>query len=335
MVEKSFRIGFVGLGGQAKEQVEHVTCSKFGIVTAICDNNQKILGNLPNELEDVAVFTDYKEMINQAEIDAVFICVPHNLHKDIALYALSNGLHVIKEKPLACNYKDGLQIVQAANLYKKSVITLTQRRFHNSYLKAKEMLSSLGEIYLVRGEYTFNAVPYDYGWRGIKEIAGGGALLDMGYHVLDLIVWYFDLPTEVHAYMTDAARPDIKYDTEDTAILTFKTNRGALGSLNLSRATQPKKEELFIHGSNGVLNITRTIVTFFNLDGTISKVIESDRSWDLPIRSQIDDFIQNIRNGILQDGSSHLNHLILCDGAYKSAQENQPIALKSTILAMN
>ncbi|MCS6595231.1 Gfo/Idh/MocA family protein [Bacillus cereus] len=333
MGEKLFRVGFVGLGGQAKEQAEHVTHTKYGVVTAICDSNLKILEDLPDYLSDAEVFTDYKEMINQCELDAVFICVPHNLHKDIALYALSHGLHVLKEKPLACNYEEGLQIVQASNQYKRSVITLTQRRNHNSYVKAKEMLDSLGDIFLIRGEYTFNGGPYDFGWRGIKDIAGGGAILDMGYHVLDLIVWYFGLPAEVHAYMSNIARPDVTYETEDTAILTFKTHSGALGNLNLSRATQPKKEELFVHGSKGVIHITRTKVTRLNLDGTTGEVIESDRSWDLPIRTQIDDFIQNIKKGIMQDGSSHLDHLLLCDGAYQSVVEKQSVVLEQKELA--
>lgn len=332
MEEKFFRIGFVGLGGQAREQIEHVKFTKYGIVTAICDKNEEMLKNLPNYLEDVAVFMDYKEMISQTELDAVFICVPHDLHKEIALYALSHGLHVIKEKPFACNYEDGSKIVQAANLHKKSVITLTQRRFHNSYLKAKEMLNELGKIFLIKGEYTFNGGPYDFGWRGIKDIAGGGAILDMGYHVLDLIIWYFGLPIEVNAYISNTARPNVKYETEDTAILMFKTQNGAMGSLDLSRATQPKREELFIHGSNGVLNITRTKVELINLDGNIIKVINSDRSWDGPIRTQIDDFIEKISNGIMQDGSSHLDHLILCDGAYKSDQENQTVKLKNNEL---
>lgn len=326
-VDNLKKIGFIGFGGQAKEQVELVMKTKYAKVVAICDSNYKMFESLPDFIMNLPKYTDYKEMILKENLDFVFLCVPHYLHREVSEYAVKNDVHVIKEKPLACNVLEGTLLVEKSNETNKSILTLTQRRAHPAYLCGKDKLEELGDIFLIKGEYTFNGGPYDYGWRGIKEMAGGGAALDMGYHILDVIIWYFGLPIEVNSMLTNQSRKDVNYETEDSSIINFKTKSGALGNLFLSRATQPKKEDLTIYGSNGVMILKRDNITIFNQKGEVIENLQFERSWDNAIISQIDSLMEMIDEGGLENSSIHLEHLKFLDAIYRSDIEKKVIKL--------
>lgn len=323
-MSRQFKIGFIGAGDQALEQMKAVHFSRSGRLGAVCDTNvgKAIQAGLAYQ---VPYFSSYQNMIHKADLDAVFICVPHNIHRSATLYALSHGLHVIKEKPFATTVNEGQELVEQARKCNRSLITVMQRRHHESYQAGKEFVEYIGKPFLFRGSYTFNGGPYDFGWRGLKRIAGGGAVLDMGYHMLDIIIWYLGIPTQVFAHLSNIARPDVTYETEDSAILTFKIKDDLMGSLVLTRASQPKEEHIYVHGTKGTLHINRYNVVLYDLDGFVRKHMKVDQEWRLSVSKQIDHFISRVINGEMDDGSSHLPHLHFVEVAYRSHSLGEPV----------
>ena len=215
-------VGFIGFGGQAEEQFDLITKTRHGSVVAITEIDPLRRDYVRNKFPAVSVYSNYKDMIGSEKLKVVYVCVPHSLHKEICMYAIKCGLNIIKEKPFTMNSTEALELTEMIKKSNVSVLNLMQRRQHSAYTWASHHLDCLGNIFLFQGTYTFNGGPYNYGWRGVKAISGGGAIIDMGYHILDMILWFFGRPESVFAVSTNKSRADVEYETEDSAILTFK-----------------------------------------------------------------------------------------------------------------
>jgi predicted dehydrogenase len=315
-MSQSFRIGFIGAGRQAVEEMSLVVESNFGEVASVCDIDEKAAQCLAASYS-IPYYQDYKVMIDQENLDGVFICVPHNDHFPISMYALQKNLHVIKEKPFALSVKDGLELVSTSKRMKKSILTMMQRRGHSSYQEGKNLLDQIGKVFLFRGFYTFNGGPYDYGWRGINRISGGGTVIDMGYHILDLVIWYLGLPNFVYAQLTNFARPDASYETEDSALITFRLPK-SMGSIVLTRASHPKEEKIYIHGIKGTLIVDRQSVKVIALNGEVVYSQRFEKDWSNSIINQLDEFISTVMIGGYVDSSDQMDHLILLESIYRS-----------------
>lgn len=313
---QSFRIGFIGAGRQAIEEMALVVQSNLGEVSAVCDVDVKAAQSLALKY-NMPYYQDYKVMIDREHLDGVFICVPHNDHFSISMYALHQNLHVIKEKPFSLSVKDGMELVSTSKRMKRSILTMMQRRGHPSYQEGKRLLDQIGKVFLFRGFYTFNGSPYDYGWRGINRISGGGTVIDMGYHILDLVIWYLGLPNFVYAQLTNFARPDVSYETEDSALITFRLPK-SMGSIVLTRASHPKEEKVYIHGIKGTLIVDRQSVKVIALDGHLVYSRKFDTDWSNSIINQLDEFICTVKTGGYVDSSYQMDHLILLESIYRS-----------------
>jgi predicted dehydrogenase len=330
-MSKSFRIGFIGAGRQAREEMFLVEKSNFGKVSAVCDIDEKAAQSLSTNYS-IPYYQDYKIMIDRENLDGVFICVPHNDHFSISMYALQKNLHVIKEKPFALSVKDGVELVSTSKRMKKSILTMMQRRGQPSYQEGKRLLDQIGKVFLFRSFYTFNGGPYDYGWRGINHISGGGTVIDMGYHIIDLVIWYLGLPNFVYAQLTNFARPDVSYETEDSALITFRLPK-SMGSIVLTRASHPKEEKSYIHGTKGTLIVDRQSVKVIALNGEVFYSEKFDNDWSTSIVNQLDEFICKVKSGGYVDSSYQIDHLILLESIYRSQKTgmSEPVIFKKTI----
>lgn len=119
------------------------------------------------------------------------------------------------------------------------MVTL-QRRFNPIYTSFVQLADQVGVPFAVDAQYTLFVDDPSEGWRGLTSKAGGGCIIDMGYHLVDLILWYFGLPDRVLAEVSIGARPDRAYDAEDAALIHFGYDSGLYGSLLLSRFIGPK-----------------------------------------------------------------------------------------------
>lgn len=133
---------------------------------------------------------DWKKVVVDSSIEAVFIATSHDSLTKIAVEAIKNGKHVLVEKPGARNYKEFEKIIRA---YKKNPVVVMfgyNHRYHPSIQKAKEIIDSekYGKAMFIRARYGHGArLGYEKEWRFDKKISGGGELIDQGPHLIDLI----------------------------------------------------------------------------------------------------------------------------------------------------
>ena len=135
---------------------------------------------------------DYHELLARPEIEAVDICVPNHLHAAIVVAAAAAGKHIYCEKPLAMNVAEGQQMVAAAARAGVKTQMTFNFRFYPAVLRARQLIDAgfLGRIFSFRGRYYRSSYidPHKpISWRQQKAIAGGGALFDIGSHILDML----------------------------------------------------------------------------------------------------------------------------------------------------
>lgn len=196
---KKLKVGIVGVGGIANGA--HIPAWKKlqdeGIVklVAFCDVDEKRAQKAAKEFSAKA-FTDYKEMLKE-KIDIVDICTPNYYHSVIAVDAINSGKNVLCEKPDAINVEEVSKMYNAAKKNKKLLMSVRNNRFRNVSRYVKELCDSgeLGEIYAARCGYVRRrGVPWWGEWFTDKKLAGGGPLIDLGVHILDLVMWVTGFP---------------------------------------------------------------------------------------------------------------------------------------------
>jgi predicted dehydrogenase len=195
-----------------------------------------------------------------------------------------------------------------------------QRRFHPVYTAALQLLEQIGTPYLVEGRYTFHCPDPAAGWRGDAKLAGGGALVDMGYHLIDLLIWYLGLPDRVLADTSAAAAPDKEYDAEDTALVHLAYDCGLYGSLLISRSAGPKAERLTVTGPRGSVVVERGSARRLDPAGHLIESLTREPAWPAAAAAQIDCFCR-VLDGTRPNPSgptTHLAHAAFLAAAYAS-----------------
>src|ERR1017187_6827737 len=167
-------IGWIGVGtrGYAGLDWLHTAAADEGQITAICDTYQGYIARAQDRLQTVwgnkaKTFVDYRELLADRSIDAVYIMTPEHLHHDMTIAALKAGKHVYIEKPLAHTIEEGFDIVRAWQQSGKIVQVGTQNRSSALYKKAKELIKQgmVGDVHYVRAFWYRNSLPNDPAWR--------------------------------------------------------------------------------------------------------------------------------------------------------------------------
>lgn len=251
---KSLKLGVIGCGAISDgKYLPSLKAVGGNEVVAFCDiiPEKAAVSAKAFGAEGAKVFTDYRELLKM-ELDAVYVCTPNRSHSDISVAAMQAGKHVMCEKPMAINYKEGLRMLSAAQDSGRLLNIGYQNRYRqdSQYLKKSILAGALGEIYFARANAVRRrAVPTWGVFLNVKE-QGGGPLIDIGTHALDLTLWMMDNYRPKYAAGTtyhklnrdrDTANawgdwdPD-KFTTEDSAFGFIVMENGATIMLSASWA---------------------------------------------------------------------------------------------------
>ncbi|MFE0422142.1 Gfo/Idh/MocA family protein [Streptomyces sp. NPDC058953] len=198
------------------------------------------------------------EALEEVEFDAAVVTVPHSEHFRVCVKILTHGRHVIKEKPFAVTEQEARQLVHLAQRADRSVFTLLQRNFDPVFQFAQENLVRIGEPYWFSYDYHFNLAHPTAGWRASSEQAMGGVLLDMGYHLVDVLRGLFpeSEPPRVHSAFVHHYQEMRDRRLEDlVSLMCSYPSTGLVGSLRISRHHYEKTERLCVLGTEGALNV--------------------------------------------------------------------------------
>jgi predicted dehydrogenase len=327
------RAGVVGLGHQALE--DHVPglagCDGADLV-AVCDADPDLVG-VQQEALGVPGYTDVERMLAAEGLDFVVVTVPHHAGRAVVEAAAGHGVHVLKEKPFATSLAEAQALSALCEAAGIQLMVTLQRRFNPIYTSFLQLADRIGAPFVVDAAYTLHVPDPSDGWRGEVATAGGGCVIDMGYHLVDMLIWYFGLPDRVYADLSTTARPDRRYDAEDTALIQFGYDGGLYGSLLLSRFIGPKTERIRVVGSRGIVDLERGRLRRLDNAGEVVESLSREQGWPSASASQIDHFcrvIEGLRPNPSAPGD-HLAHAAFITACYASAATHAPVNPKDAL----
>ena len=254
------RFGIVGLGNQGSAYAnEFFVKGKVvnGVLTAVCDNDPKKIEIFKqNVTENVKFFSDYKEMIDSGEIDAVLVDTPHYDHPEITSYALSHGVHALCDKPAGVYTKQVREMNEVADKSDKIFGMMFNQRANCLYRKMRELIvgGEIGEIIRVNWiitDWYRSQKYYDSGsWRATWKGEGGGVLINQCPHQLDLVSWITGMqPKKVNGFVKYGHFHDIEVEDEVTAY--FEYENGATGVFITTTGEAPGTNRFEVSGTLG------------------------------------------------------------------------------------
>ena len=212
------------------------------------------------------IYKDWEKMLESEQLDAVSICTPNFTHVPIALKALSEGKHVLVEKPMALDRSGALQLIRAAKRAKRVLMVHHNMRFDPAVRTAERLLKKgiIGEILAFRGTLTHRG-PQAWSpkatWFFDRSKSGGGALMDLGPHVFDSLSFLLGETLGVVGAVAvpGGARPVTKgapptRDEIHCAAL-LKAKNGAVGTATVGWADTSYHNRYYFYGSKGTLSI--------------------------------------------------------------------------------
>ncbi|MEI2279891.1 Gfo/Idh/MocA family oxidoreductase [Paenibacillus polysaccharolyticus] len=187
-------VGIIGCGAIAMEK--HLPAllklsDKVNVKGFASKDEEKAKKAADSVGNDAKIYTNYKDMLQDPEIDVVHICTPNALHSSMTVEALEAGKHVMCEKPMAMNSKEAEEMVKAAERTGKKLTISYQNRFRKDSILLKQACTNgdLGEVYVAKAHAIRRRGVPTWGVFLNKEMQGGGALIDIGTHALDLTLW--------------------------------------------------------------------------------------------------------------------------------------------------
>jgi len=351
-MSKEVRVGVVGLG-MGRLHIEKYIKHPSAKIQAICDQDEALARRLGGEFAVPQVFHAFEEFLEKAEIDAVTLAVPNYLHKPMALACLARGLHIMCEKPMAMDTAEAIVMRDRARASRLKFMIHFNQRFRPEHQYFKKLIAggSLGEVYYgTAGWRRMRGMPRFGGWFSQKKMSGGGPLIDLGVHMLDLTRWLIGSPKAVtvsastfsHIAQSLAREQQKEFDVEDLASTLIRFDDGSSLMLEVSWALNFEEREkvyLELSGTKGGLSN----VTFDYKDTTTCIFREENGAMvkSVPLRypPSFENAQEHFINCILQDrepgpgADDGVEIMRILDAIYESARIGREVELRHVDLS--
>jgi predicted dehydrogenase len=225
------KIAVIGCGNISVMHLDSIVAFKDAELVAVCDIKEE-RAVAASQKYGGRVYTDYLEMLEKEKLDAVHICLPHYLHVPVSVDAFKKGVNVLCEKPMSIKYEDAVSAVETAEEYGVQYGIIFQCRYNAPSLLVKERIKDgkLGAVKCGRTTLTWYRPDNYYDssdWKGTWEKEGGGVIIDLAIHSLDLANWMIDsTPVEIQATLHNRNHKIMV--VEDTGEGLIKYENGAL-----------------------------------------------------------------------------------------------------------
>lgn len=272
-MSEKIRAGVIGVG-VGEYHIRGYEAHPAAEVVALADVNPVRLAEAGAAHGITRLYTDYQAMLAQPDIDVISVALPNALHAPVAIAALDAGKHVLCEKPLALNATEAQAIVDHAHAASRQLMVCFNYRMRPDarWLKAALAAGRLGDVYAAKAGWLRNTgIPGANTWFTRREMSGGGPLIDLGVHMLDLTLWLLDYPqiTAVSgvtfakfgprgkkswSYHQHLSGP-VTFDVEDLALALIRLADGRAITLEVSWAshTRSGRDDYFVtlYGDEG------------------------------------------------------------------------------------
>jgi predicted dehydrogenase len=342
-------VGVIGSGGIAqgahlpgyaalKDEVEIVAC---------CDLDEKVAKTAAERFGAKKVFKDYRDMLALEDIQAVSVCTPNFMHKTPTIAALKAGKHVLCEKPIAMNAIEGAEMCRTAQETGMKLMVGQNNRFRSDVQALKRQIDAekFGEIYYARAQALRRRGIPGWGVFGDKEKQGGGPLVDIGVHALDLTWYLMGMPKPIAAsgktYTKFGTRDDVvglmgqwdpkTFTVEDFAVGFIRFDNGATAIVESSFCANIGKD-LFttaLFGTSGGGQLS-PIQIFTEENGTLFDVTPVHLPEVKTHHREIELFIEAIRNDteVPVPGEQALEVMKMLDAIYESSERDREVEIR-------
>jgi predicted dehydrogenase len=352
------RVGVIGLGFAGTAALMAFSQQPDVQVVALAGQEEERLAELGATYGVPHLVHDYPDLLD-LDLDAVSVAVPNNLHAPIAISALDRGLHVLCEKPLARTAVEAETMVEAATRNNRVLDVVFSHRRRGDVQVVKEMARAgrLGQVYYAKAWWMRRrGIPGLGSWFVSKETAGGGCLIDLGIHVLDMCLYLLGEPevlTVSASTYGELGRRGIgfsqrarktgsgnAFEVEDLAAAFLRLSNGATLQLETSWATHSSFQDDYgvaLYGTDGGAEIKvhnyaieDTLRIYANRDGepVVMKPELPPTGYHAGV---VRDFVDHVLGGewARHNGSRGLHYARVIDACYRSAAERREVSLEA------
>ena len=329
------KIGVIGLGGVA--QLVHlpnfakIPNADLTAVAEINKNRRQIISDKFNVKE---AYSNHNDMLSKSDVEAVVIATPTSTHTEIAIDCLNAGKDVLVEKPLARTHQEAKKIVDAAKKNKRKLMVGMNLRYRPDTMLLRSFINSneIGEPFYVKCGWIRKQSSSEK-WFTKKEESGGGVIIDLGIHIMDLALWLLNYP-EISSVSTQNFIHNTK-NVEDTSISCIKCNNSAVINMEVSWSLPVEKDHFFldVYGTKGSFSSNpfrlykRVENDYVNL--TPTQVDSPTVLFKKSYLNELKSFIGAIRglNPVFSPGEEAIQRMKLIEAMYESADKKREIVL--------
>ncbi|MCM0648093.1 Gfo/Idh/MocA family oxidoreductase [Clostridium swellfunianum] len=355
-MDKKIKIGIIGTGSISNTHLQAYSKNPNVELYAFCDINEERLKTMAEKYGVTRTFTDMHEMLKLEEIDAVSVCTWNSQHAPCTIAALNAGKHVLCEKPMATSAKEAREMNAAAEKNGKLLMIGFVRRFGNDCAILQDFIDNgyFGDLYYAKATY-LRRKGNPGGWFGDKSRSGGGPLIDLGVHVIDLVRYLFGNPKPVSVYGATFQklfdRKDVKdsigysaasktdndiCDVEDLASAMIRFDNGAVLHIEASFSLNLKKDEgkIELFGTKAGAKLDPSLEIYSNINNYMSNVqlcTKTDLDFNGLFEKEINHFVSCVKDGITcmapaQDG---IELMTILDAVYESARTGHEVVINN------
>ena len=330
------RVGIIGVGWPGERHLEGYLASDEAQVVAISDLDTTRRAIVAKRYNIPTAYADYRELLDDAQVEAVSIALPNFLHRPATLAALEAGKHVLCEKPPAVTLAEAQEMADAAQRAGRLLAYAVQRRFNPSTeaLRMRLAEGKLGEVYHARSVWTRTwGVPRGLGgWFTDPARAGGGAMIDIGIHVLDL-AWFLmgcPAPTTISSQVYNKFPSLTKTDDSAFALLRFANGSSIQVETSWVLAQETDSMGVHLYGTQGGARLDDHSLDIY----TVSEEERIRTSVTLPtgltaFTAQATNFVRAVRGE--EPPRTPAEHgiqlMAMLEGIYRSSLEKREVTL--------
>ncbi|GIU70823.1 MAG: hypothetical protein KatS3mg003_0302 [Candidatus Nitrosocaldaceae archaeon] len=332
-------VGIIGMGKMGILHTGILNSLEDVNISAIAEKDDTLRNYIKGFLKDIKVYDDYKKMINNENIDLAYITTPVTLHAAMAYECINNNVNFFVEKPLA------VSLEECEKLYNNNLISVVgySKRFVDTFVKTKEILDNgvLGDFVYVKGSmYLTQVFKSSKGWRFKKSESGGGILLELASHLIDLLLWYFGSINRVSSILKNYYSKEVEDFVH--AIIQFDNLDGYIDASWSVRNYRLPEINIEVHGSNGTMLVNEDYIRLIldapfnrnnlNFNDGITTIYKQELFKGVPIDiggveytredMHVIDCVKNKRQSMLNISEASKVQAVI-DAIYRSANNNR------------
>lgn len=351
---EKLRVAIIGTGGISHSHMGgYKALSDICDVVAVCDLDEEKVKKYAESYEVPAYYTDFNEMFAKEKIDAVSVCTWNASHKKATVAALRAGCKVLCEKPMAMNTQEAEEMLAVSKETGNLLMIGFVRRFGNDAALIRDFRDggTMGDIYYAKASYLRrNGCPG--GWFGDKEYSGGGPLIDLGVHVIDLVRYLAGNPKPVSVYgvtynnldpnragggqswVSTTQGFEFKFNVEEMASAMIRFDSGLTLSVEASFKLNLKKDrgEIELFGTKAGAKIDPQVEFFADMNGRFVDVKpfgNSALSFDGLFANEISHFVDCClgKCECIAPAEDGVTLMRILDAIYESAKTGHEVVL--------